>query len=56
MTFNEAIGKIMNEAESGAEVKCRCPFCGDGRRKLTASMNRDKGLFHCNRCGEGLTL
>jgi DNA primase len=37
-----------------AEVRCLCPFCGKGRSgKLTASINRYKGLFHCFRCGEG---
>jgi transposase-like protein len=37
-----------------AEIRCRCPFCASGQRKLTASLNTDKGLFHCHRCGEGL--
>ena len=36
------------------EIRCRCPFCGGGRGELTASINQDKGLFHCFRCGEGL--
>jgi len=36
------------------EIRCRCPFCDSGRRKLTASINKDKGLFYCHRCGEGL--
>jgi DNA primase len=41
--------------ESGCtEEKCRCPFCGNGRGKMTASINKEKGLFHCFRCGEGL--
>ena len=35
------------------EIRCRCPFC-DPRGKLTASINRDKGLFFCHYCGEGL--
>ena len=36
------------------EVRCRCPFCAGSERKFTASINKDKGLFHCHRCGEGL--
>ena len=36
------------------EIKCRCPFCANGRGKLTASINQEKGLFHCFRCKEGL--
>jgi len=36
------------------EIRCRCPFCDNGRGKLTASINNDKGLFHCFRCDEGL--
>jgi len=37
----------------GAEAICRCPFCDSGRGKLTASINKDKGLFYCFRCKEG---
>ena len=37
-----------------AELRCRCPFCDRGRGKLTASINKNKGLFYCFRCGEGL--
>ena len=37
-----------------AEIRCRCPFCDNGRGKLTASINRDKDLFYCFRCKEGL--
>ena len=36
------------------EVRCRCPFCDTGRGRLTASINRDRDLFYCFRCGEGL--
>jgi len=39
---------------SRTEIRCRCPFCDNGRGKLTASINKDKGLFYCFRCGEGL--
>lgn len=39
---------------SCAEIKCRCPFCDNGRGKLTASINQDKGVFYCFRCNEGL--
>jgi DNA primase len=37
-----------------AEARCRCPFCDNGRGKPTASINKDRGVFHCFRCGEGL--
>jgi len=37
-----------------AEIRCRCPFCNHGSGKPTASINQDKGLFYCYRCGEGL--
>jgi len=37
-----------------SEIRCRCPFCDHGRGKLTASINTERGLFHCFRCGEGL--
>ena len=37
-----------------AEIRCRCPFCDGGGQKLTASINTNKGLFYCHRCGEGL--
>jgi len=37
-----------------AEIGCLCPFCDKGcGGKLSASINKDKGLFHCFRCGEG---
>jgi len=36
------------------EIKCRCPFCDNGHGKPTASINKDKGVFHCFRCKEGL--
>jgi len=36
------------------EIRCRCPFCDNGRGKPSASINSDKGLFYCHRCGEGL--
>jgi len=39
---------------SCTEIRCRCPFCSNGRGKMTASINKDKGLFYCHRCGEGL--
>ena len=39
---------------SRSEVRCRCPFCDNGRGKLTASINKERGLFYCFRCGEGL--
>jgi transcription elongation factor Elf1 len=36
------------------EVKARCPFCGGGHKhRLTASINVNKNLFYCHRCGEG---
>lgn len=35
------------------EIRCRCPFCGNGRGELAASINSDKGLFYCFRCDEG---
>jgi len=38
---------------SRTEIRCRCPFC-DARGKLTASINRKKGLFFCHHCKEGL--
>ena len=36
------------------EIRCRCPFCDRGQGKMTASINKDRGLFYCHRCEEGL--
>lgn len=35
------------------EAPCWCPFCGSNKARPTASINKDRGLFHCFRCGEG---
>ena len=35
------------------ERRARCPFCGTGKGKMTASINEVKNLFYCHRCGEG---
>ena len=38
------------------EYPMRCPWCGDSRRhpnKAHLSINVQKGLFHCFRCGRG---
>jgi DNA primase len=43
----------MKESER-TEIKCRCPFCDNGYGKMSASINTEKGVFHCFRCGEGL--
>lgn len=32
------------------ELKALCPFCGDTKYHL--GINREKGMFHCFRCGE----
>ena len=33
------------------EIHVTCPFCGDNRKH--ASLNTNKNLFHCFKCGEG---
>jgi DNA primase len=35
------------------EIRCKCPFCDHGHGNPAASINKDKGLFYCYRCGEG---
>ena len=37
-----------------SEVRCRCPFCDKGYCKLTATINKEKGVFYCHKCKEGL--
>jgi DNA primase len=45
----------MNVRDYGkAEIRCRCPLCDRGRGKASATINENKGLFYCFRCGEGL--
>jgi len=42
------------KSSSGAETRCRCPFCDNGRGRMTASINKDNDVFYCFHCKEGL--
>lgn len=36
---------------TGTQLHCRCPFCGD--KKAHLNVNIKKNIFRCNRCGKG---
>jgi twinkle protein len=50
---------IDTRGKTAGEVKTRCPWCSEGRKKSNdpcLSVNLDEGVYHCHHCGEAGSL